>query len=704
MKEEDEGEAAATAVKTEAVEAMATTDSTVEAALQAAQIETGTLEAAASIANASAIPAVADPVLPTNRDVKLGDESHPGTMLLLDLILLHKVLLPPKENPDDRFQASDPEVQQLASKLLTLFKEGKQCELAGIKEVPRPFLVGKGRIFEKKGEEFIELKDDVARERLVEIIVDRFKTLDRLNSIQGKGAVDKEILGAFDLQFRSKKGTEEEGEGESSSKDGNGETKKATTQAAPRACDVLFLPIGLSSSDSAPTYDNQTGNKDLLALASQNVVVDTKEADMRVQIALKLLTSRNDDVNSDSGETVPPKTPRYLLQQVDATDSNDWKELEAVELAEFATIFVFEVYLEKQIHGTPMVASAPDTYKASTVPLEQPTVHDVLFGRGGMTNGHPGNRRFRDIIALHRPDYIRASKMDKPKVARRIVRAIRLGNPPGRFLKKGDDNKWYDVGDRCAAEKTSQGLRERSNSEKRQRSAMREALRIRRDDLDDGDEPSSKKVKTSGEDSDIPLTLNMKEKKSKTPKKAAVEGDASTSDLPPNAVDKEGNILVTDHDILCGRGGLTNHHKGNKRFRDIVALHRPDYVRAPKIQKPSVARVIVRAIRNGDPPGRFLRKDKKSGLWVDIGDKRAAEKTSQALREKTREEQAKAPGLSPFAEMEGAEADGPTPVLPLPDGEKVEGEAEEETKAEEGKTETEKARSEAAKSMAMVEI
>ena len=85
----------------------------------------------------------------------------------------------------------------------------------------------------------------------------------------------------------------------------------------------------------------------------------------------------------------------------------------------------------------------------------------------------------------------------------------------------------------------------------------------------------------------------------------------------------------------CGRGGLTNHHKGNKRFRDIVALHRPDYVRAPKIQKPSVARVIVRAIRNGDPPGRFLRKDEKSGKWMDIGDKKAAEKTSQALREKT---------------------------------------------------------------------
>jgi hypothetical protein len=75
-------------------------------------------------------------------------------------------------------------------------------------------------------------------------------------------------------------------------------------------------------------------------------------------------------------------------------------------------------------------------------------------------------------------------------------------------------------------------------------------------------------------------------------------------------------------------------HKGNKRFRDVVALHRPDYVRAPRIVKPSVARVIVRAIRNGDHPGRFLRQDDKTGKWVDIGDKKAADKTSQLMREK----------------------------------------------------------------------
>lgn len=247
---------------------------------------------------------------------------------------------------------------------------------------------------------------------------------------------------------------------------------------------------------------------------------------------------------------------------------------------------------------------------------------------------------YRDIIALHRPDYIRAIKMDKPGVARKIVRAIRMGNPPGRFLKKGEDGKWYDVGDRTAAEKTSQGLRERTNAEKRQRSALREALRIRRQDFaEDGTEPSPKKTKASEGAKNVsslptitspilnyvsaslgaPLSLNMKEPPKNTVKRDKIRqgtDELNTEGLPPNAVDEDGNILVTDYDILCGRGGLTNHHKGNKRFRDIVALHRPDYVRAPKIQKPSVARVIVRAIRNGDPPGRFLRKDEKSGKWV----------------------------------------------------------------------------------------
>ena len=34
-----------------------------------------------------------------------------------------------------------------------------------------------------------------------------------------------------------------------------------------------------------------------------------------------------------------------------------------------------------------------------------------------------------------------------------------------------------------------------------------------------------------------------------------------------------------------------------------------------------------------DPPGRFLEKNPSTGLWKDIGDRKAIEKTSQALRD-----------------------------------------------------------------------
>lgn len=43
---------------------------------------------------------------------------------------------------------------------------------------------------------------------------------------------------------------------------------------------------------------------------------------------------------------------------------------------------------------------------------------------------------------------------------------------------------------------------------------------------------------------------------------------------------------------------------------------------------------VVKKWRAQSPPGRFLKVDDKTGLWNDVGDKKAREKTSQALREK----------------------------------------------------------------------
>lgn len=122
------------------------------------------------------------------------------------------------------------------------------------------------------------------------------------------------------------------------------------------------------------------------------------------------------------------------------------------------------------------------------------------------------------------------------------------------------------------AEKTSQALRERTNNEKRQRSELRKALRIRKVDFEDEDSEGgydpSKRPKLAntalrrmaptlnyvGTSLPVPLSLTMNSVVPMTRKfsnsKGKLEGEFITAGLPPNAVDSEGNILVTDYDIL----------------------------------------------------------------------------------------------------------------------------------------------------------
>ena len=57
------------------------------------------------------------------------------------------------------------------------------------------------------------------------------------------------------------------------------------------------------------------------------------------------------------------------------------------------------------------------------------------------------------------------------------------------------------------------------------------------------------------------------------------------------------------------------------------------YVACPKAQKAIYSKIIYDEIRSMNPPGRFLKQDPNSKLWNDIGEKKALDKTRQALRE-----------------------------------------------------------------------
>jgi hypothetical protein len=85
--------------------------------------------------------------------------------------------------------------------------------------------------------------------------------------------------------------------------------------------------------------------------------------------------------------------------------------------------------------------------------------NDVLLGRGGAANNHIGNRMFRAIVLQHQLEYLQSKKLDKIKVAHKIVAIIQ--NQGGRFLKPtGTDDAWEEAESTKALAKASQALRE----------------------------------------------------------------------------------------------------------------------------------------------------------------------------------------------------------------------------------------------------
>lgn len=86
------------------------------------------------------------------------------------------------------------------------------------------------------------------------------------------------------------------------------------------------------------------------------------------------------------------------------------------------------------------------------------------------------------------------------------------------------------------------------------------------------------------------------------------------------------------HDVLCGRGGNINTHTGNENFRKLIEIHKRSYLTARfKKDKRLITDTIIKTI--SDRGGRFLSRESKSGLWFQVTEEKARDKTSQALRE-----------------------------------------------------------------------
>ena len=89
---------------------------------------------------------------------------------------------------------------------------------------------------------------------------------------------------------------------------------------------------------------------------------------------------------------------------------------------------------------------------------------------------------------------------------------------------------------------------------------------------------------------------------------------------------------IRDADVLCGRGGRSNHHPGNKRYRHVVSEMKLTYKSTEaKSNKTDLSRAIVDHVcRYG---GRFIKKEETTGRYYVLTRGEARKKTSQALRE-----------------------------------------------------------------------
>eukprot|EP00529_Nitzschia_sp_RCC80_P018858 CAMPEP_0113468778 /NCGR_PEP_ID=MMETSP0014_2-20120614/15539_1 /TAXON_ID=2857 /ORGANISM="Nitzschia sp." /LENGTH=515 /DNA_ID=CAMNT_0000361195 /DNA_START=365 /DNA_END=1912 /DNA_ORIENTATION=- /assembly_acc=CAM_ASM_000159 len=86
-----------------------------------------------------------------------------------------------------------------------------------------------------------------------------------------------------------------------------------------------------------------------------------------------------------------------------------------------------------------------------------PGKYDVLLGRGKPLQKHTGNLNYHCVVECYHEDYERALKLEKTKLAAKIVEQIH--NQGGRFLKQDDFGSWVEIDEEAARTKISHTFR-----------------------------------------------------------------------------------------------------------------------------------------------------------------------------------------------------------------------------------------------------
>jgi len=142
------------------------------------------------------------------------------------------------------------------------------------------------------------------------------------------------------------------------------------------------------------------------------------------------------------------------------------QEKPVVESSESNVSYMGKVTKKKKRNRAPRKKVIPKKKK-----YLKPTEKDVLMGRGGKSNHHPGNMRYRAEIDRLQEEYKKTDDKDeKTNISETLV--LHVQSYGGNFLEKDDDG-WYVIDDVVARRKVSQALREDKDPEKRRAKRQR---------------------------------------------------------------------------------------------------------------------------------------------------------------------------------------------------------------------------------------
>ena len=89
------------------------------------------------------------------------------------------------------------------------------------------------------------------------------------------------------------------------------------------------------------------------------------------------------------------------------------------------------------------------------------THNDILFGRGGFTAKHPGNKKFRAMVSSMMPKYMIETRSGKSNIIDLVIVELKSTVPVSRFLQLDEQSRqYYPIDHSLARHKISQAFRD----------------------------------------------------------------------------------------------------------------------------------------------------------------------------------------------------------------------------------------------------